>query len=243
MLTYTSGDQEVTAIHPCSLQIPEGSITVIYGSSGSGKSSLLNILSGLQKPTKGTLNFYGEDVYRQSHNELAYFRAHELGIVYQTNYWVKSLSVIDNISLPLFFQGESKESAHQKTLDALRRVDMEKYAHKYPVLLSGGEQQRVAMARAIVSDPPVIIADEPTGSLDTENGNMIIKLLQKLQKEGNKTIIMVTHNLEYLYIADHLLEIQDGKIEQIEQDKIASTVRSMLSDTRKRITGLMEDGK
>lgn len=237
-LEYTTGKQTVEVIHNCNISIPESKVTIIYGASGSGKSSLLNVLSGLQKPTQGSLHYRNTDVYGRSQDELAYFRAHDLGIVYQTNYWIKSLKVIDNVAVPLYFQGLSSTAAHDQAMTALRRVNMSEYAHKYPFLLSGGEQQRIAIARAIASDPPVIIADEPTGSLDSKNGDTIIDLLQQLQKESNKTIILVTHNMEYLYIADHLLEVQDGLITEIKQSSIANTIENMLNDTQKRILSL-----
>ena len=118
---------------------------------------------------------------------------------------------------------------------------MASYLHKYPVLLSGGEQQRIAMARAIISDPPVIIADEPTGNLDSKNGDKIIGLLRELNKEQNKTVILVTHNMEYISFASHLLEIQDGVVTQIEHANIKKTVKAMLTDAQKRITDLIEE--
>lgn len=242
-LEYDVAGKMVRGILPCDIIIPEGKITIIFGASGSGKSSLLNVISGLQKPTEGTINFRNEDLYKKSKNELAYFRAHDLGIVYQTNYWVKSLSVLDNISMPLYFQGEAKSSAYKKGKEALDRVDMGEFANKYPILLSGGEQQRVAMARAIISDPAVIIADEPTGSLDSKNGDKIIELLQKLQRESQKTIILVTHNMEYLHVANHLIEVQDGKVTQIEGARISATVKTMLKETQDRINSLMEGGQ
>lgn len=239
-LSFAVSDQTVDAVKSASVNIPEGEFTIIYGASGSGKSSLLNILSGLQKPTKGTLKFKETDLYVKSPNELAYFRASELGIVYQTNYWVKSLNVLENVSMPLYFLGHTKASAHALALEALDKVHMASYAKKYPALLSGGEQQRVAMARAIVSDPPVIIADEPTGNLDSKNGDKIINLLKSLAHDHGKTVILVTHNMEYLAIAGHLLEIQDGVVTEIDQSDIPKTVKAMLSDVRKRIETLME---
>lgn len=240
-LEYAANEHSVQAIHPCDISIPEGKTTLIFGVSGSGKSSLLNVLSGLQKPTEGTLLYKNNDVYGQTPDELARFRAHELGIVYQTNYWVKSLSVIENVAMSLYFQGESKAVAHKSAQLALERVSMSKYANKYPVLLSGGEQQRIAMARALASNPPVIIADEPTGSLDSKNGDSIINLLQELQKDLKKTVILVTHNMEYLYIAEHLLEIQDGNVHQIKQSSISSTIKEMLDQAQKRILRLSND--
>jgi putative ABC transport system ATP-binding protein len=241
VLSFTTGNQEVQAVRSCNVVIPENAITIIFGASGSGKSSLLNIVSGLQKPTSGSLQYRGIDVYEQSQNELAYFRAHELGIVYQTNYWVKSLTVLDNVVMPLYFQGMSQSEAHRRGHDALHAVGMDQFAKKYPSLLSGGEQQRVAVARAIVADPPVLIADEPTGSLDSKNGDAIIELLQKLRDDHGKTIVLVTHNMEYLHIANHLLEVQDGMVIQIEEAMIPKTVKKMLGDAQKRITTLMKE--
>jgi len=174
---------------------------------------------------------------------LAYFRAHELGIVYQTNYWVKSLSVIDNVSLPLYFSGLTKPQAHELAKKALDRVGMLSYINKHPALLSGGEQQRVAMARALVNNPPVIIADEPTGNLDSKNGDKIIQLLTDLHRNEGKTIILVTHNMEYLTIADHLLEVEDGKVTEISQKQIPSTVEDILKTTQERMHKLMRKTK
>lgn len=242
-LSFDVSEQKVVAVKNASVSIPDGKVTIIFGPSGSGKSSMLNMVSGLQSPTEGTLEYAGENLYTKSPNELAYFRAHELGIVYQTNYWVKSLNVIENVSLPLYFQGYGKSQAHKLALEALKRVEMQEFARNNPSLLSGGEQQRIAMARAIVCDPPVIIADEPTGNLDSKNGDMIIGLLTEINRKQNKTIILVTHNMEYLYIADHLIEIQDGTVTEIEQSDIKKTVGSMLTDARKRIENLMEKPK
>jgi len=242
-LNFKVGDQDVVAVKDATVSIPTGKITIIFGPSGSGKSSLLNMISGLQAPSKGSLKFNQEDLYGKTPNQLAYFRAHELGIVYQTNYWVKSLNVIENVSLPLYFQGNTKAQAHVKALAALERVEMLEFAKNNPSLLSGGEQQRIAMARAIVCDPPVIIADEPTGNLDSKNGDMIVGLLTEINRKQAKTIILVTHNMEYLYIADHLIEIQDGDVTEISQSNIKKTVTAMLTDARKRIQDLMENPK
>lgn len=238
-LQFTAGEEIVTAVHDASISVPEQAITIIYGASGSGKSSLLNVLSGLQRPTSGRLLYKKAALYDSAPNALAYYRAHEVGIVYQTNYWVKSLSVLENVSLPLYFSGLTKSEAHQRAQAALERVGMLSYRHKHPALLSGGEQQRVAMARALVNDPPVIIADEPTGNLDSKNGDMIIGLLTDLQKNQAKTIILVTHNMEYLTIADHLLKVEDGTVTEITQADIPTTVQEILDATQQRMHGLM----
>lgn len=237
-LQFSTGDETVTAVERCSITVPEKAITIIYGPSGSGKSSLLNIFSGLQKPSSGTLLYKSNEVYSQTKNQLAHFRAHELGILYQTNYWIKSLNVIDNVSMPLYFLGYDRSDAHKKAREALSQVQMENYAKKYPILLSGGEQQRIAMARAIVNDSPIIIADEPTGNLDSKNGDNIIDLLVKLNKEYGKTILLVTHNMEYLPIANHLLRIQDGSVTEIAQKDITATAHNLVVDMEQRITRL-----
>lgn len=242
-LSFMVDTDEITAVKKSSLTIPEHAITIIYGPSGSGKSSLLNILSGLQAPTTGSLHYGARDVYGQTQDELAHFRANELGIVYQTNYWVKSLNVIDNVAMPQYFLGKSEEEAYHMAKLALERVDMLEYSEKFPILLSGGEQQRVAMARAIINDCPVIIADEPTGNLDSTNGEKIINLLVELQRDSDKTILLVTHNMEYLPVANHLIQIQDGVISQIHESDIPKTVQSMLSDTEQRIGKLVKKGK
>ena len=235
-VTFNQGDIPTTAVHDASVVVPKGSVTIIYGASGSGKSSLLNVLSGLQQPTKGMLRYNGENLYNLSANELAYYRAHELGIVYQNNYWVKSLSVLDNVALPLYFIGENRAHAQQKAMVALERVHMQDYAKKLPHFLSGGEQQRVAMARAIVNDPPIIIADEPTGNLDSNDGDQIIKLLTDFNASHSKTIILVTHNMEYLPIANHLLEIQDGRVTEIDAEAIPKTIATIITEMQTRLT-------
>jgi putative ABC transport system ATP-binding protein len=242
-LSFKTAEEIVVAVETASVTIPKGMATVIFGPSGSGKSSLLNMLSGLQAPSTGLIEYDGVDLYSNSANKLAFFRAHELGIVYQTNYWVKSLNVLENVSLPLYFLGHSKQQAAEKAMQALTRVSMQEFAGANPSLLSGGEQQRIAMARAIVFDPPVIIADEPTGNLDSKNGDMIINLLNDLRNKQGKTVILVTHNMEYLYIADHLIEIQDGTVKEIDRSDIKKTVGGMLTDARKRINKLMDTPK
>lgn len=237
-VVFLQGITETVAVNNVSVSVPKNAITIIYGASGSGKSSLLNVMSGLQKPTKGKLFYNSTDLYDLSPNELAYFRAHELGIVYQNNYWVKSLSVLDNVALPLYFIGETPAHAKSRARQALEKVHMLEYADKRPYFLSGGEQQRVAMARALVNDPPVIIADEPTGNLDSKNGDKIIGLLTSLNKDYGKTIILVTHNMEYLPLADHLLETQDGVVTEVDAREIPKTIEGILKETKARVARL-----
>ncbi len=237
---FKVGDEMLQVLFSTNFTIRENTFNTIFGPSGSGKSTLLNILSGLQPPTRGEVTFDGRNVYKLSSNELAHFRANQIGIVYQQNFWVKSLTVIENISLPLFFLGYSRAQAAKSAMNALERINMGAYAKKYPLFLSGGEQQRVAMARAIVNDPRYIIADEPTGSLDSKNGDMIMSLLQSYQKDLNRTIILVTHNMEYLPLADNLLRVQDGHVEEMQSDDIRQTTERLIREMKDRIDELAE---
>lgn len=237
---FQAGDELVRPIKNASFELLESSFNVVFGPSGSGKSTLLNILTGLQKPTRGTVTFDGREVYELSPDELAFFRATRLGIIYQNNYWVKSLNAVENVSLPLYFLGYSRAKATETALFALEQVKMATYAKKYPVLLSGGEQQRIAVARALASSPLFIIADEPTGSLDSANGDMVMDLLHSAQTENSRTVIMVTHNMEYLPLADHLLHIEDGNVQELQHDSIRKTTDDLLQKMEARINRLAE---
>lgn len=202
--------ETVHVLKDVNFKVPKGSFTIIYGPSGSGKSTLLNCIVGLDGPTSGQLSIDGQNIYELSADERANFRARTLGMVYQTNYWVNSLSVIDNVSMPLFLSGYNRAHANSIAEEALSRVGMADFKNKRPTVLSSGQQQRVSMARALVANPNWIVADEPTGNLDTKNGDLIMNLLYELKGKLNKTIILVTHNMEYLTLSDHRLRIKDG---------------------------------
>lgn len=233
-----SGDIEV--LHNVSCNINSGSFTIIYGPSGSGKSTLLNILIGLDAPTNGSISYDNQDLSTMTKDQLAYFRAHTMGMVQQTNHWIQSLSVLDNVSMPLYFLGASTAEASAGARKSLLDVGMESHLHKYPGVLSGGEQQRVAMARALVNEPAYIAADEPTGNLDSKNGDDLINLLQSLNKQQGRTIILVTHNLEYLSLADTLLLIEDGHVTETKGRHIHDVTSRLLTDTRQRINKWMD---
>jgi ABC-type lipoprotein export system ATPase subunit len=237
---FQIGDEVVTPIKHASFELMESSFNIIYGPSGSGKSTLLNILTGLQRPTTGTVTFDNREVYNLTSDELAFFRATRLGIVYQTNYWVKSLNALENVSLPLYFLGYSRPRAAEVAMFALEQVEMQSYAKKYPVMLSGGEQQRIAMARALASSPLFLIADEPTGSLDSTNGDKIMGILQSAQRDNGRTVILVTHNMEYLPLADHLLHIEDGQIQELQHDSIRKATEALFDQMKQRIERLSE---
>lgn len=237
--SFKVGDELIEVLKGVNFNITDNTFNIIYGPSGSGKSTLLNILTGLQRPTSGVITFDNEDVYAFKSNKLAQFRAHRVGFVYQQNFWVKSLNVLENVSLPLYFLGYTRAKAAPLAMLALERVEMASYAKKRPLFLSGGEQQRIAMARALVNDPLFIIADEPTGSLDSTNGDKIMRLLQNCRDEFKRTVILVTHNMEYLPLADHLLHIEDGKVQDMLNDDIEQTTRQLMDQVKQRIDTLL----
>lgn len=247
-------NETVVALKDVSFVVPKNSFNVIYGPSGSGKSTMLNILTGLEVPTGGTITVAGVDLYSHNADERANFRARTLGMVYQTNYWVNSLTVLENVSMPLFLAGYTKRKSAKYAMEALEMVGMEKFQHQHPTLLSGGQQQRVSMARALVADPELIVADEPTGNLDTKNGDLIMNLLSDLKNTHGKTIILVTHNLEYLPLSDNRLRLKDGAVDASVQDasnfadvealrrQYATAVRSDVDTARPTSSGPHIDG-
>ena len=241
--TYEVGDEALPILRQVDFSIQPGSFTLIFGSSGSGKSTLLNVLAGLQPPSTGSVVIEGQDIYNLSPDELAHFRANKIGFMHQTNHWIKSLNVIENVSVPLYFLGYSKAKAEKLAQKSLDRVNMGSYAKKSPLLLSGGEQQRIGMARALANDPLFIIADEPTGNLDTENGDTIMNLLLECQTELRRTVILVTHNLEYIALADHLLRIHDGKVEDIPSNDTKEVTNVLLKSIEDRVQHLRETKK
>lgn len=237
---FETGDEVIKPLKNVSFTIKPNSFNIIYGASGSGKSTLLNVLTGMQSPTKGKVTYKGKDVYSLSADEIAYFRANDIGFIYQTNYWIKSLNCSENVSMPLYFMGYGRREAAKKAEESLKTVAMDSYGKKYPMLLSGGEQQRVAVARALSSSPDFIIADEPTGSLDSKNGDFIMNLLQDCCRKLGRTIILVTHNMEYLPLADKLLHIADGTVVEMSTAQIRETTDELLKQMKERIHKLAE---
>lgn len=237
---FIVGDEVVPVLKGINFSIQANSFNIIFGPSGSGKSTLLNVLAGLQSPTTGKLLVEGRDIYALSPDELAHFRANRVGFVHQTNHWIRSLNVIENISVPLYFLGYSRAKAAKLAQVALDRVSMSAYAKKMPMVLSGGEQQRLGMARALANDPLFIIADEPTGNLDTVNGDMIMNMLLNAQTEFRRTVVVVTHNMEYVSLADHLLKIQDGLIEDIQSRDVHNVTDVLVDEIKERINHLSE---
>lgn len=226
---YPSGDSgKVQILKNVSFEIDATDFVIIYGPSGSGKSTVLNHLVGLEVPDKGKIVIRGNDLTRMDDEQRAVFRAQKFGMVYQVWYWTKSLSVVENVALPLYIQGDSRSSANKKALSVLEELGLDKYANKNPLQLSGGEQQRVALARALVNNPWIIVADEPTGNLDTHNSDLVMQTFQKLNVRNKRTIIMVTHNLVYLPMATKTIAIKDGEVVSGGTSELKKQIRAEL---------------
>lgn len=208
---YETGDLEVHALDGISLHIDKGEFVAIVGQSGSGKSTCMNIIGCLDVPTSGEYILDGIDVSTMDDDELSYIRNNELGFIFQQYNLIQKLSVLNNVELPLIYKRYPKEARKQIALEALERVGLKGMENRFPQQLSGGQQQRVSIARALAGEPSVILADEPTGALDSKTGIEVLSLIKKLNEEGN-TIILVTHDNEIAEQAKRVVRLQDGKI-------------------------------
>jgi putative ABC transport system ATP-binding protein len=192
--TFFRGKEPITVLDGLSLEIPAGSFEALMGPSGSGKSTLLNLIAGLDRPTAGTAIVAGENIGKMSDGDLAKFRSRNIGFIFQAYNLMPVLTAQENVELPLLLHNLSGAERKKRAQTALRVVGLEDRSHHYPRQLSGGQEQRVAIARAIVNDPTIIVADEPTGDLDRKSADEILNLMDRLNKEFKKTILMVTHD-------------------------------------------------
>jgi putative ABC transport system ATP-binding protein len=209
--TFHAGDEEYAALKSISLGINSGEFVAVMGPSGSGKSTLLSLIGGLSKASRGVVSIDGIDLGGLGPNKLSDFRREYLGFVFQSFYLVPYLTAIENVMLPLTIQPGVNGTARRTALEALSRVGLDAKAGRLPSQLSGGEQERVAIARAIANKPPLILADEPTGNLDTKTGDKVLDMLEGLHAEG-RTIVMVTHSRENAERAERIIEIRDGEV-------------------------------
>jgi putative ABC transport system ATP-binding protein len=208
--TVTSGTEPLTILHPLTLEIPRGQFVAIVGPSGSGKSTLLGLIAGLDAPTSGDVLIDGVNITRLSEDALAKLRGEKVGFVFQFFHLIPSLTAHENVSVPMEIAGAADPRGRARTL--LDEVGLTGRAHHYPSQLSGGEQQRVALARALANDPPIVLADEPTGNLDSTNGRHILGLLRNIHRVRGTTIVLVTHDTELAAIADARLMLRDGRV-------------------------------
>lgn len=207
---YGKGENQVTALDNISLTIQKGEFTVIIGSSGSGKSTLLHAIAGVDVPTSGKIYLDGQDVYGQSNEKLAIFRRRQVGLIYQFHNLIPTLNVVENITLPILM--DKRRVNKERLNDLLELLGLKERRMHLPNQLSGGQQQRVAIGRALMNAPAVMLADEPTGSLDSKNGQDIIQLLKESHNKYHQTLIIVTHDENIALQADRIICIADGKV-------------------------------
>lgn len=208
---YKTGETEVHALDGVSLVITKGEFTAIIGHSGSGKSTLMNILGCLDNPSSGEYILNGEQVARLSENRLSEIRNRQIGFIFQSFNLIPSLSALENVELPLIYRGIPAAERHRIAAQALTRVGLAGRMHHRPSEMSGGQQQRAAIARAIAAKPPVVLADEPTGNLDSKSGSEVISILMELHDEG-RTVVLITHDPTVAACANRVVTISDGKI-------------------------------
>ena len=211
--TYKMGDSEVHALSDIDLKIERGDFLAIVGPSGSGKSTMMNLIGALDFASKGDIFLDGQNIEHLDESSLAQIRGRKIGFVFQTFNLIPTLTAIENIALPMIFQGLNKEERVEKSEKILNQVKLTHRKNHFPNELSGGERQRVAIGRALANNPEVILADEPTGNLDSKTGSEIMGLFTELNKKG-KTIILVTHDLDLIRHAKKVLKIRDGRIVQ-----------------------------
>lgn len=207
---FGTNEHKTSAVRNVSLRASSGELVLLLGPSGSGKTTLLTLIAGLIQPTSGTVSLFGRNIERYSSNELQRLRAHSIGFVFQTFHLIDSLKVIENVALVLRFAGKNRTEAKRRSQRLLHQFHIENLAKKFPVTLSQGEKQRVAVARAIANDADLIIADEPTASLETKQGFDIIRLLHEYAKEENRCVIVASHDLRIVEFADRVLRLEDG---------------------------------
>lgn len=210
--SYHKGSTVVTPLEALDLDVPKGEFLALMGPSGSGKTTLLNLLSGIDSPTSGSLVIAGIDISKLSRRDLTKWRANHVGYIFQLYHLVPVLTAFENVELPLLLSPISKKERHARVETALSLVGLADRMHHTPSELSGGQEQRVAIARAVVADPPLLVADEPTGDLDRESAVRILDLIRQLARDYNKTIVMVTHDAKAAAAADRTLHLEKGQL-------------------------------
>ena len=210
--TVTSGGAPLTILHPLSFEVARGQFLAIVGPSGSGKSTLLGLIAGLDSPTSGDVVIDGVNITRLGEDRLARLRGEKIGFVFQFFHLIPSLTAFENISVPMEIAAVPDADPRRRAQSLLEEVGLTGRAHHYPSQLSGGEQQRVALARALANDPPIVLADEPTGNLDSTNGRHIMELLRTIHRTRGTTVVLVTHDAELAALANSRLVLRDGRV-------------------------------
>lgn len=219
---YVTGEHSLKALDGINLEFEEGKFIVVLGQSGAGKSTLLNLLGGLDSPTEGTITVDGKDISKLSRDELAEYRASKVGFVFQFYNLIPTLTVLENVAL---VKEISKNALDPKKI--LEEVGLKDHLNNFPAELSGGEQQRVSIARAIAKNPKILLCDEPTGALDSETGVVVLKLLLSMARNYGKTIVIVTHNQNIAKMADEIIRVRNGKIKSVEENESPMAVEEI----------------
>jgi putative ABC transport system ATP-binding protein len=222
---FKTGDHETVALDNISLSVAAGEFVAIMGPSGSGKSTLMNILGLLDIPTSGSYLIDGDNMHRSKDNDLARLRREKIGFVFQSFNLLPRMNVVQNVELPMIYTGRSRSDRRGRAMELLKMVGLEKRAKFKPNVISGGETQRVAVARALANKPSLILADEPTGNLDTKNSDLVMKTFKQLHNEG-VSIVLITHNPEIAEYADRTIVIRDGKIVETPVAKASAPAKS-----------------
>lgn len=215
---YRVGDEKLRALNGVDFTIYRGEFCAIVGTSGSGKSTLLNMLAGLEKPTKGEIIIAGEHMEKKNENQLVKFRREHIGFIFQSFNLMPTMDAVENVMLPLTFQGVDKKQRRKRAIKVLKMVNLQKHMKHKPTQMSGGQQQRVGVARALVVNPEIIFADEPTGNLDSRTSEEVMELMKRVVREQKQTLVMVTHDNHLASYADRIFHIIDGKIVKIEDN-------------------------
>jgi putative ABC transport system ATP-binding protein len=227
---YNLGDQEVQALRGVNLEIGSGQFVALKGRSGSGKTTLLNCIGGLDKPSAGSVSIFGEEIGGWNENKLTAWRRQQVGFIFQSLGLLPALSAYENVELILRMNKVKSKERHQTTIDCLELVGLTKWIDHRPYELSGGQQQRVAIARALANRPKLIIADEPTGDLDSKTGREVLSLFRKIIREQNITMLMATHDSLVVDYVDQIMHLQDGQILQIERPQQVAMTEPVLED-------------
>lgn len=230
-------NKKVQVLKGLNFKIEKADFLMIFGPSGCGKSTLLHTLLGLEKPDTGTVKMFGKDLYKNfDRDDRAALRNQKIGMIYQQPNWIKSQDVVGNVAFPLILAGETKKEAVRKAGRILESLKMTEWNHYHPNELSSGQQQKIALARAVINNPSLIIADEPTGNLDFKSGQMVMKFLADLNKEYQKTIVMVTHDFDYLKYATKIVNLFNGELKGVHQGaKMKGFLEQILKEKKAEI--------
>ncbi len=218
---YKTEFYEVHAINGITMEIKRGEFVAIMGPSGSGKSTLLHLIGCLDKPTKGEVVINGTEISKLGDSELTRLRRDSIGFIFQQYNLISTLTVLENVELPMIFKGISREDRRKRAMDLLKQVGIEEIADRKPNEISGGQQQRVAIARALANSPTVLLCDEPTGNLDSKTGRQVMDIIKKMNEDRGVTVVLVTHDFSLADYAERIIRLRDGKIEEMMDRKSA----------------------